>query len=92
MKSPLTARSKISAAAQKETARRLAYTPKLERLDGPLASAAIRALDSPAQAAAWLIERAYSLGGKIPVDFAMTPAGRAAVITRLGRIEYNVLA
>ena len=49
-------------------------------------------LRSPASAAEWFISRAHGLGGQIPVNVALTPAGRATVIILFNRIEYNVLA
>ena len=85
-------KARIVAAAREEITRRRTCIKRLERLDGRLLSAAIRTLGSPASAAEWFISRAHGLGGQIPVDVALTPVGRLAVMVLLNRIEYSVLA
>jgi uncharacterized protein (DUF2384 family) len=85
-------KARIVTAVREEITGRRTCIKKLERLDGRLLSAAIRTLGSPASAAEWFISRAHGLGGQIPVEVALTPSGRVAVIVLLNRIEYGVLA
>lgn len=41
-------------------------------------------------ARAWLTEPQYGLGGRIPLDFAMTDVGAREVEHLVGRIEYGI--
>ena len=87
-----TPKARIVVAAQLEITRRTNCLKKLEQLDDHLLSFAIRALGSPTNAAEWLITRAGGRKSPVPVDAALTPAGRTAVIVTLDHIKRNVLA
>ena len=82
----------IAAAATKLRHRQAAMLEDLKTLDPEVAKLAIEALGTATGAAAWLIEPALGLNGKIPVKVLRTRGGRKQVMQLLVRIDYNVLS
>ena len=86
MKDPQQLRLVVEAAISRAK-RRLMLVEKLIGLDDEVVLAAVRVFKSLERAHEWLITPAPGLGGKFPVDAAMTLKGHAEVISLLGRIE-----
>ena len=82
----------IAAAMIKFRDRQAAMLEDLTTLDPEVAKLAIEALGTATGAAAWLIEPALGLDGKIPVKVLRTRGGRKQVMQLLGRIDFNVLS
>lgn len=63
---------------------------QVEKLDPELLAKAVDVFEGPDGAAQWLVAPQYGLAGKIPVKFARTEKGRAAVSKLLTQIDYGV--
>lgn len=61
----------------------------LKSLDPEVLSAAVNCLESPLQAGQFLTTSAPSLGGRLPVEVAITPQGEKQVLNLIQAIKYG---
>jgi uncharacterized protein (DUF2384 family) len=87
---PMNARSQIAEAIAREIRRQEQLLASLDKVDETLFDLALTALETPENAATWLLAPNPELGGR-PLDVLAIESGRARVMTLLGRIEYGVL-